>query len=141
MKHCKKCSQDKDLSEFSKLKAAKDGLNYICRVCQRSANNKLWQAYYTDNKEWLLSAQREKQRKRTRLLAELKSKPCADCKQSYPYYVMDFDHVKGEKEFVMAKCGNLAWSRVLSEVEKCDVVCANCHRARTFLRRLERDSK
>jgi hypothetical protein len=32
-----------------------------------------------------------------RLLQKAKSKPCHDCGKRYLYYVMDFDHVRGEK--------------------------------------------
>jgi hypothetical protein len=66
---------------------------------------------------------------------ELKSKPCADCSESYPPYVMDFDHKSG-KEFCIAKCaGRVSRRRLLKEAAKCDVVCANCHRERTHQRR------
>ena len=34
-KICGKCGQNKSLSEFSKAKTAKDGLNWQCNVCQR----------------------------------------------------------------------------------------------------------
>ena len=66
------------------------------------------------------------------LVREAKSVPCADCGRSYPYYVMDFDHVKGSKVCGVAR---LVTTRnkgaVLREIDKCEVVCANCHRMRT----------
>jgi hypothetical protein len=54
----------------------------------------------------------------------------------YPPYVMDFDHVRGQKSLNLSKLrnGRLAWSRLLAELEKCEVVCANCHRMRTRMR-------
>jgi hypothetical protein len=50
--------------------------------------------------------------------------------------VMDFDHVRGEKTHILARLrtGRLAWSRLLDELEKCELVCSNCHRIRTQLR-------
>lgn len=66
---------------------------------------------------------------------ELKSAPCADCCQSYPFYVMDFDHVRGEKIGDIARMvANGQRKKVLAEIAKCDVVCANCHRERTHQR-------
>jgi hypothetical protein len=63
--------------------------------------------------------------------------PCLDCWQYYPHYVMQFDHVHGEKLF---NIGNThcwtSWSKVLAEIEKCEIVCANCHAARTYTRAL-----
>jgi len=73
------------------------------------------------------------------MLQTAKNVPCADCGNRYPYYVMDFDHRPGEK-----KCFNLAnvagqtrisMARLKAEIAKCDVVCANCHRIRTYERR------
>lgn len=69
-----------------------------------------------------------------KLIADLKSVPCADCEKFYPTHVMDFDHVRGKKLF---RLGDSAWkiktkSRIVAEAAKCDIVCANCHRIRTF---------
>lgn len=57
---------------------------------------------------------------------------CIDCKQKYPYFVLEFDHVRGQK------IGNIAqmvsWNtieEIYEEIDKCDIVCANCHRFRT----------
>lgn len=66
---------------------------------------------------------------------ELKNKPCADCGVSYPHYVMDFDHRDAsEKSFDMAKgtWGGAGIERLRLEAAKCDVVCSNCHRFRTW---------
>lgn len=66
---------------------------------------------------------------------ELKSVPCADCCQSYPYYVMQFDHL-GEKLFAIGRrSSSMAYHKVLDEIEKCEVVCSNCHAIRTWQRR------
>lgn len=59
-----------------------------------------------------------------------------DCGESYPYYVMDFDHREGEHKVqivsILANRGTL--KQVREEIAKCDVVCSNCHRIRTFKR-------
>lgn len=67
------------------------------------------------------------------LVAKEKDRPCMDCGLSYPSYVMDFDH-RGNK---IADVSDLVESshslkRITTEIEKCDVVCSNCHRLRTF---------
>ena len=34
-----------------------------------------------------------------RYIKEVKERnPCMDCKVAYPYYMMDFDHVRGRKQ-------------------------------------------
>jgi hypothetical protein len=71
----------------------------------------------------------------TALLREAKNVPCTDCGNSYPHYVMDLDHVRGDKvddPSALAYKGNLV--RVAEEIEKCEPVCANCHRERTHSR-------
>ena len=69
------------------------------------------------------------------LITAEKAKPCADCGHQYPHYVMDFDHVRGEKiAAVGTMLRNPSVRKVLDEISKCDVVCANCHRIRTYTR-------
>lgn len=64
----------------------------------------------------------------------LKSVPCADCRRELDPVCMDFDHLR-DKSFNLSR----ATSRVFksldalqAEVMKCEVVCANCHRLRTW---------
>ena len=62
--------------------------------------------------------------------------PCVDCKVQYPYYVMDFDHVRGRKQKnVMELVPSLSKKKIDEEIAKCEVVCSNCHRIRTHIRK------
>ena len=65
-----------------------------------------------------------------------KARPCADCGGVFPPCVMDFDHVRGEKKFTVGY-GLQAYGRrkVKEEMLKCDLVCSNCHRIRTYITR------
>jgi hypothetical protein len=66
------------------------------------------------------------------------NKSCVDCGVAYPHYVLEYDHLPGKgKEVALARAMTLGWGpeRLLSEMAKCDLVCANCHKIRTFNRR------
>jgi hypothetical protein len=66
-----------------------------------------------------------------RFLAWLKEQPCVDCGGRFPSYCMDFDHRDPtQKRIGVSKVGTL--SRLQDEILKCDLVCANCHRVRTY---------
>lgn len=66
------------------------------------------------------------------LIRAAKSKPCADCGLIYPHYILDFDHRDpSQKRFNIAQAKRMCAATVLAEIEKCDVVCSNCHRERT----------
>lgn len=55
----------------------------------------------------------------------------------YPYYVMQFDHARGLKDFDIAGGARyVSLQRLEEELQKCDVVCANCHAERTYQRRV-----
>lgn len=63
--------------------------------------------------------------------------PCMDCGILYPPYVMDFDHRNGKdklKEVSKLVNNMLSIENIMKEIEKCDLVCANCHRIRTHKR-------
>ena len=76
-------------------------------------------------------------------IQEMKSSsPCLDCKVSYPYYVMDFDHVRGRKQKnVMELINTLSKKKIDEEIAKCEIVCSNCHRTRTYKRKAGKNEK
>lgn len=79
---------------------------------------------------WRLQDERTKNNKE--LINKAKDVECADCGGRYPTVCMDFDHRPGT-----VKAGNISGmlgqpvAKLLAEMAKCDVVCANCHRIRT----------
>lgn len=74
--------------------------------------------------------------KKRQMLQELKKVPCMDCGKIYPPYVMDFDHRDpSEKVLNLSKVYAFGKEKLLAEVKKCDIVCSNCHRIRTFSRK------
>jgi hypothetical protein len=92
--------------------------------------------YRERNKQFYRELRRFRRQRLKEHVRKFKDKPCADCGESYPYYVMDFDHRPGtDKLFEIA---DYLATRVVStyekldaEIAKCDVVCSNCHRIRT----------
>lgn len=70
-------------------------------------------------------------------IRDLKQKsPCMDCGENFPYYVMDFDHVRGKKHAnVMELISTLSKKKIDEEIAKCELVCSNCHRIRTHNRK------
>ena len=95
--------------------------------------------YYQDNRERQLplaiKRTHESRLLKRNFLDKLKDKPCADCGKKYPPYVMDFDHrERNDKISEIAHMAGRNWSfeKIKKEIEKCDLVCANCHRIRTY---------
>lgn len=72
----------------------------------------------------------------TAMIRQAKARPCADCGVQYPFYVMQFDHQGSEKKLAIGTFArrNLTVGAVAAEISLCQVVCANCHARRTYLR-------
>lgn len=74
---------------------------------------------------------RQRKQSNKELVEGLKRKPCMDCGKELPSYCMDFDHVRGEKKKPISDMYVYSQATLLTEVKKCDLVCACCHRIRT----------
>lgn len=63
-------------------------------------------------------------------------KRCADCKEDYPYWLLEFDHIGKDKNFNISEFSEHSTSieTIKEEINKCELVCCNCHRNRTFMR-------
>lgn len=65
------------------------------------------------------------------LVLEAKLGPCMDCGGDFAPYIMDLHHRDPkEKSFEVSKFSDKSISAIMDEIEKCDLVCANCHRER-----------
>lgn len=86
-------------------------------------NNK--EVYYERNKVKRLRGQEYVRSAKTDI-------PCMDCGIIYPPYVMDFDHRDPSTKFKdVGRMTNYSLETIQKEIDKCDIVCANCHRIRT----------
>lgn len=134
---CTTCQEEKDASAFTASFLKRK--SKICRDCKAEYNRR----WYEENKAaHMRNVRRTAKRLRDqamRFVHERKSQPCADCKRRFPPVAMDFDHVRGTKFEIVSKLTGRLFSikRLLEEVEKCDVVCANCHRIRTAKRLIQ----
>lgn len=75
------------------------------------------------------------------MVRDRKSIPCMDCGLEYPYYAMHFDHVDPSvKVDTISRIVNSGNLKLLGEeLQKCEVVCANCHAERTHGPKLKRN--
>jgi hypothetical protein len=67
---------------------------------------------------------------------EYKGYGCLDCGISYPdtpYPVFDFHHRDpNEKDYDWNKLKKRSWDNITNELDKCDLLCSNCHRIRHY---------
>lgn len=107
-----------------------DGKAVARRKC-----NKHYLKWLRDSKPEVRLSMRRLQRENAAWIAEVKSVPCMDCGDVFPFYCMDFDHRPDEvKEFAIGASYALSRVRLEAEIAKCDIICSNCHRIRTFER-------
>ena len=95
----------------------------------------LRKAHYVANKTRLVSEMRQRRIELKNKLWDYKSSlACTDCGLIDPI-VLDFDHLS-DKYLNVGKMANngFSWEKIVLEIQKCEPVCANCHRRRTFKR-------
>jgi hypothetical protein len=90
------------------------------------------------NREDLYASQeRHRNSNHEKMWSLLIASECHDC-NTKDARVLEFDHRPGsEKKFNVAKAisgSTRSWKTIKKEIDKCDIVCANCHRIRTMER-------
>jgi 5-methylcytosine-specific restriction endonuclease McrA len=91
--------------------------------------------WYHRNKERVAAYKKASRDIVLAVIREAKLSPCTDCGDVFHYAAMDFDHVRGTKLFGIAQSSTRNLDEIRKEMEKCDLVCANCHRVRTYNRK------
>lgn len=105
------------------------------REYQREYHKKWYEKNKSKHRAWDKAI---RERLSAKLAAYKLKRGCMDCGYKKCAAALDFDHVRGTKVCdVGGMVGRrLSWERILAEIEKCDLVCANCHRERTEARRM-----
>src|SRR5688572_3945983 len=132
MNYCTKCEKDKPTTDFYRRGA---GFQPWCKLCRKGLDA---QRYQERRLEFA-----ERNRRRNQAVIEWgrslkEGKPCTDCGISYHPVAMQWDHLPGTTKILpLASMARAGWSkkRILEEIAKCELVCANCHAVRTHTRR------
>lgn len=127
MKTCNRCKESKPLSEFNKKRAS--GVQPLCRPCQREYQV---ENYENTREAYLDLAYKNRAARKHTLrifLGEyLTTHPCVDCGEDN-ILVLEFDHVMDKLVTISSILKNVSSLEVLkTEIAKCEVRCANCHR-------------
>lgn len=133
-KVCPRCCQSLPLDNFGSNIGSSDGRDYYCRPCA-SAKQREYHArkikepgYLAKHNKRIAARARYKKAKAVAMYGNA----CYDCGETYPPYVMDFHH-EGDKEGNPSKfLGRNTLSKAIEELDKCILLCANCHRRRHF---------
>ena len=135
MRRCGRCGQEKPFDEFAWRRREKGERHNYCRACHAEYRR---EHYLANRAKYIERAQQRKTElwaERTELLLEyFVEHPCVDCGETDPV-VLEFDHLRDKEFNIGSKLANYSWSAILAEIEKCEVVCGNCHKRRTAGRR------
>jgi hypothetical protein len=130
VKRCTRCGLTKSLAAFHRSRRRHDGVQSVCRSCRAEMDH----ARYVELCDHGL---RRAAQKRSAWLLSLKTgKPCADCGETFPPEVMQFDHRPGtfKRGSISGDLRGAPRAIIREEMAKCDLVCANCHIIRTHER-------
>jgi hypothetical protein len=135
LRRCGRCGERKPLDDFAWRRKERGQRHNMCRPCHSEYRR---EHYLANRRRYIDKATVNKQKlrlERTILLIEyFKDHPCVDCGETDPV-VLEFDHTADKSFDICQKLIDTTWERILAEIEKCEVVCANCHRRRTAMRR------
>jgi len=125
MKECSKCKQIKSLTEFNKHKR---GATSWCKECVRERSRR----YYEEKSEIVKARNKIYLQERRKWYNEYKQTlKCSKCGENHPA-CLEFHHQNPkEKEFGISEALrqlNLGKEDILKEIDKCEVLCSNCHK-------------
>lgn len=128
---CCRCKQKLPRDNFGGLTKRND----YCKECKR----KIEKEYRNEHREKINEQNRKAANKRylinrTNLVSFLLDHPCIDCGEKDPI-VLEFDHRdRSEKRSQIGDIlGSWNWNTIMTEIIKCDVRCANCHRRKSHV--------
>jgi hypothetical protein len=126
MKMCSRCKIEKPDTEFNFRYPDKGILQHSCKVCTREQSKK----HYNNNvAEYVQRAEDRRKQMAIQLEQFKQTLVCSRCGEN-DHVCLDFHHVDPTKKDInvskLTTCGS--WKRIMKEIDKCVVVCANCHR-------------
>lgn len=132
-KVCIRCKTEKPIEQF----ALRNKLTHLRQTHCIDCGAKMGNDWYMKNREEQVKAgmrrrDEYKQRLKRYVWEYLSTHPCKLCGESDPA-ALEFHHTRGVKLKEVSKMlqAGASVKTLVSEIEKCDVLCANCHRKLT----------
>ncbi len=135
MKPCSKCNKNLNLDLFYQRKSGTRSGEYYdrCKNCMMARGKIYYHLNHDRQLKLALVRTKKSYYKKRAIIESLKNVPCSDCGIVYPTCVMDFDHKdRSEKINSVSHMLRDPLDCIMKEISKCDIVCANCHRIRTY---------
>jgi 5-methylcytosine-specific restriction endonuclease McrA len=83
---------------------------------------------YKDRREYLIEAVKKRRKRLKEMAVQYKGGKCGICGYNKCIEALEFHHLKG-KDFGLSSRGiTRSWRKVKNEIDKCILLCANCHR-------------
>jgi hypothetical protein len=132
MRACTKCGEIKPVEAFPPVRRGEPKLQTWCRECFAAYGREYYRKNRDAQKSRLLrNVAATQTENRRRIIEYLSTHPCVDCGER-DIVVLEFDHLGHKVAGVSAYASSgRTWSRIKTEIEKCEVRCANCHRRKT----------
>lgn len=129
MKTCTKCKEFKPLQDFHFANKAKDKYQACCKICASIIRK----VSYRKNPDHHYRVARERKARLKKEYIEFKKTlSCELCGENHPQ-CLEFHHKDpSQKEFVISLYANYGIEKVKTEIAKCSILCANCHRKQHF---------
>lgn len=104
----------------------------MCRECKRTYDNLFHQKRSKEALKRKTQLQKKRRQENAKRIYELLlDSCCAKCGEEGPE-VLDFDHlVREEKTNTIDRILSSSWSTIQKEIDKCRILCSNCHRRHT----------
>ncbi len=127
-KICCRCREEKPLTEFVRNKCKSGGYAGYCKLCKRIIDNIYYKDHLARRKQIRSRDKKTREENRKIVKTYLNEHPCTKCGIS-DFRVLDFHHRnQSEKDYDIATMASLSTERLMIEIAKCDILCANCHR-------------
>jgi len=128
-KTCTKCELELDIDCFHRRPDGSGRASH-CKDCRNSSNRRRYTRHSSDV---CSRTTKYKNAKSIKIIEILKCSSCVDCGRD-DFRVLEFDHLRDKRFGIGRGAFSRSWDAISIEMEKCEVVCRNCHRRRTAIR-------
>ncbi|MBV9279507.1 MAG: hypothetical protein JOZ41_05460 [Chloroflexi bacterium] len=126
VKRCSKCGLAQPIEAFAFKNTAQGKRHSNCKTCQKVMKDR----HYRNNRSRHIAQVTQRERDIAGRILALKSQGhCVFCGFAHPAALHFHHRDPVDKRFGIAEAPQLGyrWERILAEIAKCDLICANCH--------------